>query len=98
MGTKFKLKQRRKREKLYKLLFLLAPLTRLERATCGLGIRCSIHLSYRGAESNYRTLFFLFQVNFSDALGRTRREIYQCLFFPNFTYRARAVRVITREI
>jgi hypothetical protein len=51
----------------------MAPLTRLERATCGLGIRRSIHLSYRGADSKYRTLFFLRQVNLGD-MGEPRRE------------------------
>ncbi len=30
----------------------LAPLARLERAAHGLGIRCSIHLSYRGVGLN----------------------------------------------
>jgi hypothetical protein len=40
-----------------KLLILLAPLARLERAAHGLGIRCSIHLSYRGIEIKFRTLF-----------------------------------------
>ena len=34
----------------------MAPLTRLERATCGLGIRCSIHLSYRGSLNKINNL------------------------------------------
>lgn len=32
---------------------ILAPLARLERAAHGLGIRCSIHLSYRGISMKY---------------------------------------------
>ena len=37
----------------------VVPLARLERAACGLGIRRSIHLSYRGDELNYIRIFFL---------------------------------------
>ncbi len=38
----------------------MAPLARLERATCGLGIRRSIHLSYRGIVilNSYDSNFF----------------------------------------
>ncbi len=38
----------------------LAPLARLERAAHGLGIRCSIHLSYRGDGCKY-TIFLNFR-------------------------------------
>ena len=37
---------------------LLAPLARLERAAHGLGIRCSVHLSYRGAYGKLITLSY----------------------------------------
>jgi hypothetical protein len=54
----------------------MAPLARLERAACGLGIRRSIHLSYRGVECKYRTLFFLRQVYFGETgeAGKVGRE------------------------
>ena len=35
----------------------LAPLAWLEHAAHGLGIRCSVHLSYRGFEIKFRTFF-----------------------------------------
>ena len=34
----------------------VAPRARLERATCGLGNRCSVQLSYRGFDENGPTL------------------------------------------
>ncbi len=37
----------------------LAPLARLERAAHGLGIRCSIHLSYRGNGLNIGLIILL---------------------------------------
>ena len=40
-----------------KPLSFLAPLARLERAAHGLGIRCSIHLSYRGIRFKFMTFF-----------------------------------------
>ncbi len=38
------------------LLIYLVPLARVERAAHGLGIRCSILLSYRGLNDNLKSL------------------------------------------
>ena len=61
-------------------LFLLVPLARLERATCGLGIRRSIHLSYRGNPDKFMILFLFRQgvfFTFLDKRGNKRIfEIY----------------------
>ena len=45
-----------------------APLARLERATCGLGIRRSIHLSYRGNSHEFMILFLFRQGDFFPSL------------------------------
>ena len=42
----------------------LVPLARLERAAHGLGIRCSVHLSYRGDGCNYTISLPFRQRNF----------------------------------
>jgi hypothetical protein len=48
LGTFRRNEQRISRAQSAQVIKNKAPLARLERATCGLGIRRSIHLSYRG--------------------------------------------------
>ena len=60
----------------------MAPRARFERTTCGLEVRCSIQLSYRGPKRTYRTTIYHRDQSPAPSRDRSRLQTRIAAFGP----------------